>query len=1196
MTASKLGFIFELGFGLGAYSYFKQKGKVSHSLEQCLDQELGSSRMGRENLLSRYRSDLQGLSRDEIGDNVVNLMWKGFISGYNFCREFIESKTKLRDYRLEYFQANFSDPINEEERGLRDSFLKKSLKLQLGIDISLDELQLLLQKGEYLQADLIVMVCQRKKRHILVVDNAISLAKVIDFGDIDDIKRSLQSTLFQKRLKNKFDNLSIDPGEVEGFKISEALSEYVIALNKTDKPIFKLIQAGSYAHSLKKFLEARRFMKEGGIKSATIVGYTDEEISSLSMSGENIDFLEAMEKTLKKCNDFYRKADRSNIRSSFEEKKRYTFNRLRTNFKEMFGIEGRLSELLSLERGLNHICIRDKLTGYQNTVGSYSYKGCDIPFREAHKREVISQIRDRKNQMLFLTGNPGIGKTHAVVDYLKSEESYIFLYLSPRTQVNRDIEQKFKVNDSYYSDDFIYLNASGSDEKILNSEEVNIVNFASNDKTIFDGVNTSIEFKPLGRERDYSSQFIAYEHKSRDEYSERKSSRKGVLSRLSMGIESVVEKRISKRIVATASIQSLKMTRRGSTGKHISRIFSGIINEKTRAIDGDAFNKFAKDYENVIIMVDEITGDSAGVALLNEIVKVVCEGLYAELNSDQKSRINIKIIVADASIVDLDIVEKHISNSSLDVDKIYYKPLKEGGLGPLDVQWFRFRGRYESVYINSNSYPARELSMNYNLVLDMIESNDDFQVYDNRKEDVIDDLISKRSFKHIVEGAEQIIIYVQDIGRLRRIVNKLDREHRERFGRSLEKYNDYIEIHSSISDSERESILKNKDGARYVLMTSSASRGISFPKATKFIVDIPKFSIETNLMEILQLIYRGRGDLDTDELSEKQIDFYIGMSSYYSDDFRLKSLETLSSLMSTMMILKSSILTRIKGGSILGKRDFAIIPIGAKGVDSGETMSLDVIGVLLRDMRRELKRGLKDEELESVNRALYEIFKSVKLELSESIFLEKDIEKGFKSRWKDNLRGLTDFKPLKDAYILGDLAIFKLDKAFDGIANLSAEKREFIEKCGLIERMRYLSSSRKDMSNGIRINMGIVANILEFFVQESKGKSMKFTDKGESGYIAIPLMVPFTRNVLKSESSGEQGVDGDVLSMRRIIEMYVRSEYQIRDVYPFTEGYSDYPFILFRSDSIEGARSKMFNGENIFCSKEINLLKLIVSN
>ena len=62
----------------------------------------------------------------------------------------------------------------------------------------------------------------------------------------------------------------------------------------------------------------------------------------------------------------------------------------------------------------------------------------------------------------------------------------------------------------------------------------------------------------------------------------------------------------------------------------------------------------------------------------------------------------------------------------------------------------------------------------------------------------------------------------------------------------------------------------NRDQIRVFLMTSSGARGVSFPKTDWIIAHVPRFSIECALMEISQLVYRGRGQY-TNEQGESSL-------------------------------------------------------------------------------------------------------------------------------------------------------------------------------------------------------------------------------------------------------------------------------------------------------------------------------------
>src|SRR5260370_7760800 len=94
-------------------------------------------------------------------------------------------------------------------------------------------------------------------------------------------------------------------------------------------------------------------------------------------------------------------------------------------------------------------------------------------------------------------------------------------------------------------------------------------------------------------------------------------------------------------------------------------------------------------------------------------------------------------------------------------------------------------------------------------------------------------------------------------------------------------------------------------------MTASASRGLSFKRAKHILVDIPHFAIEQNLMEILQVIYRGRGgDFDQDE---KTLTFYLADRIAYPEqaDRELALKESLLHLLNLTLILKTPTMTHI---------------------------------------------------------------------------------------------------------------------------------------------------------------------------------------------------------------------------------------------------------------------------------------------
>ena len=192
-------------------------------------------------------------------------------------------------------------------------------------------------------------------------------------------------------------------------------------------------------------------------------------------------------------------------------------------------------------------------------------------------------------------------------------------------------------------------------------------------------------------------------------------------------------------------------------------------------------------------------------------------------------------------------------------------------------------------------------------------------------------------------------------------------------GRSLNPRIDYLEVHANLSETEKKQIQTRTNDVKIIFMTSSGSRGLSFPKVNSILVDIPRFQVEKNLMEIIQVIYRGRGNKQLDQL-EKQLIFYLGENAFYNqDDPQISLQESSLNIINLLLILKAAILTRIVGNGTIGRQDCLIIPIGGKSVSAaGESFSLQLAN-LLRELKQESHRKPSDIRLKRV----YEQFRQL---------------------------------------------------------------------------------------------------------------------------------------------------------------------------------------------------------------------------
>lgn len=210
--------------------------------------------------------------------------------------------------------------------------------------------------------------------------------------------------------------------------------------------------------------------------------------------------------------------------------------------------------------------------------------------------------------------------------------------------------------------------------------------------------------------------------------------------------------------------------------------------------------------------------------------------------------------------------------------KIYCSPV-ENEREPLELSFQSFtdesarRGIIDSTIINANSYPAKLIELTYKVFFETCKINEDGSLKNKLGQSARDESLVTEIIHHVSEpNSDQLLVYIQDKQRLIQLIDFV-KKTLPRF----DKNKAYLEIHS-LSDPDKESRLECKDQVRVVFMTSSASRGISFPHAKHIIVELPRFQIENNLMEIIQTIYRGRGDLGegkNNDREPKKVTVYI---------------------------------------------------------------------------------------------------------------------------------------------------------------------------------------------------------------------------------------------------------------------------------------------------------------------------------
>ena len=1247
--ADQLGFLFEVGFNIGILADIQHQ-KYQNNFGDLYVRDLQQLKLPR--MIKRMTQNSRIIDPESIKNLEIwsrYFILKGFLGGLNFFREYMKStKWDLKDEKLEilYYQCSFygnnSFGTNNKDKFLAVQELLSQLLSADNLNTNLNRYvnQYLEKKGEFLQADTLILLGNDKNLRILCVDMSIfSVASEKDLVPLNDnklnnLRRILMTDIKHIRSKNVFSKLRIDTGNTQDFDFafSSDLKRFFTAFKRKDKETTKLIQAGAYAESFYNFLgQETQIITDEKSVIFNIVGYSDRNISTLCLRPENLNILTT-------CSEIYKKEYRNKeiktarheVLNLIKKKAIYSFTNGR-NF-----IQNLSQKTLNIpEDSITPVIHQEKLNDFVNSIDIIPDKlaaklglKSGLQLRDAHA-ELIKKALISNNTFVFLTGNPGIGKTTAITNFLKShlEEGFILFYISPRTQVNLDLIHKFKCENSqveedkkFFDDRLFCINTNS----IIMQENGNssTVRYYSNQfqddftsKNVrFINYNSRIESRQQSPEN--------FQRITVDKIENIKKQNPGVLESICQGIYAIIDGKISNNIVATVSTQSLKVTPNGGdTLQHLNTIFKSAYNKK-RGVIPKKMCEISQRIKHLFIMIDEITGDDSGVNFLQGINKFLAQ---YELTNSQYG-FNTKVIVADASIVEQEVIRQHLSDISPEPDKIYFRAAKSQA-EPLSVQNFKFKHE-PAVTINANSYPASSLNITYKIFIQSVKFNKDDWKFkqDNQLTKVVDSEILS-DIKSFLENYScgQLLVYIQNKRRLKDLIKSI-KNSQENF----DEYTDYLEIHASLYDENRKQIDKYKQDVKIVFMTSSASRGLSFPKAQNILVEIPRFQIEKNLMEVIQVIYRARGQYQengkktTLDGQEKQIIFYLSDSAIYypqdndisqkdyDEEKKLSLEESTMNLLDILLILKLSIMTRIVGAGNLGGKNFLMIPIGGKSISTAGNSFSEKMTNLIRELKNEHNRHPEKQNLRYVYYRLKEILREAEFCLpnSNSDSHGKNITYlsligSFKTQLPtlfNRLDKFLDFGNIETGYLTGNLLVVpipkqKLEETYK--IGLEDPIRRFANN-ELVNKMLAISKS-KDCPPNIK---SAIESPLEFInlLKGDKGninRTQWFEQNSQNldQYYAVPLFVFVSGGLMSKyfKQELEEEEEEEETEFRTLLSRYVHYLYPSYNTLPIGRTYKEFPFVVFRSYSLAEMREKIYSDNYVFTSNELNILNLILS-
>lgn len=1200
MTAKigdNLGRLFEVGFNIGILSYIQQNN-IYHHFGNLYREELEHLKFSQIKKLITNKL-VNEVSR-KIAENWCQFfLQKGFLCGLNFFREYLKSlgcdeKQKFKNLEILYYQCCFNGDNSIGTYQVDDEQWFQNVLSQLeNVEITSSDINQYQGKGEFLHADTLIFLKYKRQYRVLCLDLSVfSIHTEEDIEDIDYvqiIRELLLRDVNYIRSKSVFSSLRIDT-ESLNLDFSPALQEYFTAFKYHDKESVKLIQAAGYIYSFCQFLQENAMIPDISKLVCNAVGYSDRSFNTISITAQNLQIFQT-------CYQIYTK---ENKEEELISARRRVLDKIKRNAFYSFQ-EGRQLVKSLLEITPDQINIlpphTETITDFYNSVANVPpelitslnlTENCN--FRQAHN-QLIKKYLLSENTYIFLTGNPGIGKTTAIVDFLKQhqDDGFLLFYVSPRKQVNLDIIEKFKdKHTGKLADDRIF--AINSDSNLIkdNSGEYSVSytsNIHENDFTL-----GTVHFLNMENIQRTSKRKNRLEHITDDTFQDIGQKTKGVLNSVCEGLYYLIKSEKHNQIIATASTQSLKKTDYGDTLKHLEKIFRDAYNTKENTVFPEKMQKISRRIKHLFIMIDEITGDEGGVEFLQGIHKIVKDYKLTHLENG----FNTKIIVADASIVDKNVICQHLEDSTPEPNKIFFRKT-ESNIQPLSVESFTFNN-LPSIIINTNTYPAKSLTINYQIIIESrkfinkTKLKDKSPLEEKVKEKIIKDI--ETLFRN--SQIEQIIVYIQNKPKLAEIIDKIQ----EKLGiGNFIKNTHYLEIHANISEQEKQEIKQYQEKVKVVFMTASGSRGLSFPKATHILVEIPKFEIEKNLMEIIQVIYRGRGN-DMIDNQDKYLNFYLAeRATYYQDEPQISVQQSALSLLNILLVLKASMMTRIQGYGMIGRKEYILIPIGGKSVfAAGESFSSQIEN-LISQLKKEYQRNKSHVSLKQAYSSLESLMKDgdfVVEKNTEASYLT--IRESFNNNFLELAKTfdkLLDFKPLELGYISGGLLIVPT-KEIEEYYQMRLLDIEKYANSQLWENLQNISRSKiypESLTYAVRDAMELVARL-----RNAPPKTQNFLQRSQhyDQYYALPLFAFISGKVMKEYFENETQEPEDQ-RFKDILSSYVRLLYPVGNILPIGHNYQEFPFVVFRSYSLQEIRNKVFTEKYLLNSHELNILNLILS-
>lgn len=947
--------------------------------------------------LYRGLNVIDDTQREQIKAAVAHLALTAYGTGYSATRDYLRYLPRMARKSLTVralwcplLLPGDTQDINERRRRDREAF-HREFALQGVLDPHLSA------KGQPANADFVLWLSSKDEDYLLVQEYAFDMpSRLGDFREPDAHLAELTRHRRHIDSRGVFTRITAEVDD-ELFVLSDDLKQHLNALTRGNKPFYKLCQGCSYAANTAIWLRNDRVLtKPCQVRALAITPNGLDSLSARFVADSQGD---PRRQLMEQLGAAYRRArkladgDDEGLRRQVESVFRNLLMRLPTTLKNSLktlnsepapGDDYRFEFSETLEGFANpaDACtVAQALTLVPDTAKLTDFFGQPAPeilqpllnaraqdeqitLRDLHAAAVVAGLQRStpgRINVIALEGNPGIGKTTAVRVYLERQSAgFLFLYLSPRVVINRDVTQNLaRCNEQPSGILTLTTNAALiASAPRWHRAQVQAGRATSQQvdgAVVADGVPALV--KPQGAIlviTPEEEQAIEAGHpgsrwkkttlsEQEDLVDERPLT--GVLSSLSTTARKLLELNPTlNRVVLTAALQGFREKSGGKTTlTALSKLFKSKAGDPAGVRERRAF---AKRIPHLVVMVDELTGDGAGAPFVHAITAWLHDE-FIGCFEDAASPFTVTLVISDASLTNELVLARYLATGQMRApDKILVSA--SSGQRAFDLAVSKLRlgtgGTKTVFHVMTNSFPATTLRLEYRVqltaVTPQVRDSGEMETVRQAVRRVMDTTALGRARQEILQalhqGSAQVIYFAQDKAFLSDLKAILRQE--AEIGR------DQVAIlDSSVPAHQRQHLVKPavRDTKKVFLMTSSGARGVSFPKTDCIIAVMPRFQIEAALMELAQLIYRGRGRYQDARGAEVCGDRVPRRLVLLIDDYLVTAQEALDpqhwlrqsiDLLTLLVMLRSTLFTRITGDAGL-RQPLALVPVGRTGVE-----------------------------------------------------------------------------------------------------------------------------------------------------------------------------------------------------------------------------------------------------------------------